>query len=223
MLKNFTSLVIIGTSLVLAGLLPAEEEAGSPGSDLLSFSPSPTPVTDLSPVPAPSPSPSSSSSPVGGLPVSSDFASGDNPTSSSPSPSAGSSVAPSPTPVLITPTQEVSGGFIRYIPDKNGDMEWKLDGTTVKFLSPTCLEIMDMKATSLSAKIGYLTITVGKVLYYTDSRKAQGEGERITVRRENMVLTGRGFLWSPNLKQIRVFEDVKVLIKEKGNLGLFPL
>ncbi len=98
-----------------------------------------------------------------------------------------------------------------------------MDGTTVKFLSPTCLEIMDMKATSLSAKIGYLTITVGKVLYYTDSRKAQAEGERITVRRENMVLTGRGFLWSPNLKQIRVFEDVKVLIKEKGNLGLFPL
>jgi len=117
----------------------------------------------------------------------------------------------------------VSGGFIRYIPDKNGDMEWKLDGTTVKFLSPTCLEIMDMTAMSLSSKIGYLTITVDKVLYYTDSRKAQAEDERITVRRENMVLTGRGFLWSPNLKQIRVFEDVKVLIKEKENLGLFPL
>ena len=222
MIKNFASLVIIGTSLVLAGLLPAEEEAGSPGADLLSSRPSPVPVTDLSPVPA-SPPPSSSFSPGGGLPVSSDTASGDNPSPSSPSPSSSSYIAPSPTPVLITPTQEVSGGFIRYIPDKNGDMEWKLDGTTVKFLSPTCLEIMDMKATSLSAKIGYLTITVGKVLYYTDSRKAQAEGEQITVRRENMVLTGRGFLWSPNLKQIRVFEDVKVLIKEKGNLGLFPL
>ena len=102
-------------------------------------------------------------------------------------------------------------------------MEWKLDGTTVKFLSPTCLEIMDMTATSLSTKIGYLTITVGKVLYYTDSKKAQADGERIIVRRENMVLTGRGFLWSSDLKQIRVFEDVKVLIKEKGNIGLFPL
>ena len=215
MIKNFASLVIIGTSLVLAGLLSAEEEGGAPGLDLLSSSPSPAPVADLSPAP--------SSSPGGGLPGFSYTDSGDNPFSSSPSPAADSSVAPSPTPVLIIPTQEVSGGFIRYIPDKNGDMEWKLDGTTVKFLSPTCLEIMDMKATSLSAKIGYLTITVGKVLYYTDSRKAQAEGERITVRRENMVLTGRGFLWSPNLKQIRVFEDVKVLIKEKGNLGLFPL
>ena len=102
-------------------------------------------------------------------------------------------------------------------------MEWKLGGTTVKFLSPTCLEIMNMTADSLSSKIGYLTISVDRVLYYTDSERAEADGERITVRRENMVLTGRGFLWTPNHKQIRIHEDVKVLIKEKGNVGLFPL
>lgn len=102
-------------------------------------------------------------------------------------------------------------------------MEWKLEGTAVKFLSLTCLEIMDMTAESLSPKIGYLTISAGKVRYDTGSKNAEADGERITVHRENMVLTGRGFLWSPDLEQIRVYEDVKVLIKEKGGIGLFPL
>lgn len=196
MKKTFLILVVVGICLVFAGLLLAGEKDAGLRTDIPSPLSSPAPV--VNPAAIFSPSPSSSLSP--------------SPPSS-----------PSPTPVLITPTQEVSGGFTRYIPDKNGDMEWELDGTTVKFLSSTCLEIMDMTATSLSAKIGYLTITVGKVLYYTDSRRAQADGERITVRRENMVLTGSGFLWSPSLKQIRVFEDVKVLIKEKGNIGLFPL
>lgn len=214
MIKSCAMRVIISASLVLAGLIIAEEKVAVPGPDVPPASVHPSPANELS---------SSLLSPDDKLSVSPSPLPVDNLSCPSPSPSVGSSVAASPTPVLIPPTQEVSGGFIRYIPDKNGDMEWKLEGTTVKFLSLTCLEIMDMKATSLSTKIGYLVITVGKVLYYTDSKKAQADGERITVRRENTVLTGRGFLWSPNLKQIRVFEDVKVLIKEKGNLGLFPL
>ena len=55
------------------------------------------------------------------------------------------------------------------------------------------------------------------------SKNARSDEERVTVRRENMVLTGKGFLWTPDEKQIRVFEDVKLLIKESGNQGLFPL
>lgn len=129
----------------------------------------------------------------------------------------------SPTPTPLIPRQEVKDGFTRFIPDDKGDMEWQLDGSTVKFISPSLLEITDMKAISLSPKIGYLTICAGKVLYDIDSQEAQADGERISVRRKNMVLTGSGFLWSPHLEQIRVYEDVKVLVLEKDNIGLFPL
>lgn len=129
--------------------------------------------------------------------------------------------AAAPTPGL--PKQELSGGFVRYIPDRSGDIEWKLTGASVHFISPTCLEITDLTATSVAPKIGDLTISVGRLLFHTDSNKARADEERITVYRENMVLTGKGFLWLSRDEQIRVFEDVKFLIKEGGNQGFFPL
>jgi len=214
MIKSFASLVFLGVLLIIAGFLIAEDGGGETGIDLHVPSPSPTPG-DIQSSPSPTP--------YGGQAIEVAMPLGGDLSFSSHSSAAGSLVSGSPTPIPITPEQEVSGGFTRYIPDNNGDMEWKLEGETVKFLTPTCLEIMAMTAYSLSPEIGYLKITAGKVLYYTDSKKAQAEEERITVRRENMVLTGSGFLWSPNLEQIRVAEDVKVLIKEKGNMGLFPL
>lgn len=129
--------------------------------------------------------------------------------------------ASAPTPGL--PQQELSGGFIRYIPNRAGDIEWKLKGASVHFISPTCLEITDLTATSVAPKIGDLTISVGRLLFHTDSNRARADEERITVYRENMVLTGKGFLWASKDEQIRVFEDVKFLIKEGGNQGFFPL
>ncbi len=147
----------------------------------------------------------------------------------SPSPrSTPASFTPSPTAVPATPVpplpvQEVTGGFTRYIPNRDGDMEWKLEGSSVHFLTPTCMQISDLLATALAPDISDLTINAGLMLFHTDTKIARGEDQRITVRRENMVLTGRGYLWTPQSEQIRVFEDVQLLIKETGNQGLFPL
>jgi len=214
MINRFASLVVVGAFLTITGVLSAEEYEGDIGIDHNQPLPSSTPDDTQS---SPPPTPCGSPTIAAGLPLGIDLS------FASQSSISESLISGSPTPIPITPEQEVSGGFTRYIPDDNGDMEWKLEGDSVKFLSPTCLEIMAMTAYSLSPEIGYLKITAGKVLYYTDSKKAQADEERITVRRENSVLTGSGFLWTPNLEQIRVGEDVKVLIKEKGNMGLFPL
>jgi len=202
MYKYFYSLLFIFVSSIAVAPLFSEETGNAPHPDSVLPLESPTESIELS---SPSPAPPSEL------------------TTPSPSPFSATPISPDPTPVPVIPKQEVSGGFTRYIPDHNGDMEWKLAGTTVKFLSPTCLEIMEMKADSLSAKIGYLSLTAEKVLYDTENGRAEADEDRITVRRENMVLTGKGFLWIPDLKQIRVYEDVNVLIKEKGNVGLFPL
>jgi hypothetical protein len=147
---------------------------------------------------------------------------GDNP-SPSPSPSC----VPSDSSALVTPTplfraQEVSGGFVRYIPNREGDYEWKMEGEKGTFLSPVCLEITLFTATALAPRLGDLTIAADTVLYFTNSGIIRSGASRITVRRENMLLTGKGYIWTPHNEQIRVFEDVRLLIKEGADGGLFP-
>lgn len=144
---------------------------------------------------------------------------------SSPSPSAFSSPSPSalatsPTPDI--PAQKLTGGFIRYIPNREGDYEWKMEGEAASFLSPVCLEVTRLTATSLADQMKGLTLAAETMLYFTDSGIARHDQARIAVRRENMVLTGKGYLWTPANRQIRVFEDVRLLIKEGGEGGLFP-
>ena len=129
---------------------------------------------------------------------------------------------PSALPTPGIPAQELSGGFTRYIPDREGNYEWKMEGETVSFLSPVCLEITRLTATALVPRLEGLTITAGRVIYFTDSGIARHDETRISVRREKMFLSGKGFLWTPDNRQIRVFEDVRLLIQEGGEGGLFP-
>lgn len=125
------------------------------------------------------------------------------------------------TPILNT--QKVGGGFCRYIPDAKGDIEWKMRGASARFLTPQLIEIIDLVATPYDREIGDLVIKVDKVIYDMETREARADESRVSVRRENMLLTGRGLLWTPQQQQIRVLEDVKLLIKEQDNQGLFPL
>lgn len=136
---------------------------------------------------------------------------------------ADASPPPPASPTPRPPTQAVSGGFVRYIPNREGDYEWKMTGETATSLSPVSLEIIALTATALSPRLEGLTIKSTRVVYFTDSGIAREEEARIDVRRENMVLTGRGFLWTPESRRIRIFEDVRLLIKEGGDSGLFPL
>ena len=120
-------------------------------------------------------------------------------------------------------SQQLGGGFQRFIPDETGEIAWVLNGTMAKFLADQMIEIVSLFAQSHERQVGDLKIEVERVVFNTRTNDATAEGARVTVRREGMVLTGRGIVWNPKSKTIRVMEDVKVLIKEKGNLGLFPL
>jgi hypothetical protein len=120
-------------------------------------------------------------------------------------------------------SQQLGGGFQRFIPDAAGEIAWVLKGTMAKFLANQMIEIVSLFAQSHERQVGDLKIEVERVVFNTRTNDATAEGERVTVRREGMVLTGRGIVWNPKSKTIRVMEDVKVLIKEQGNLGLFPL
>jgi hypothetical protein len=120
-------------------------------------------------------------------------------------------------------SQKLGDGFVRFIPDDQGDIIWELKGTTAQFISLARIEIMNLVATSFDQELGPLTIQVDRVFYNPDTREADSRDERVNVRRGNSVLTGRGIVWIPAQSRIRVIEDVRVLINEENQGGLFPL
>ena len=126
-------------------------------------------------------------------------------------------------PTPVPPASRVSGGFSRYIPDSRGEIEWEMKGSAARFLSTAEIEIRDVEMTALNPRLEGLTISVDIVIFNTKTKVARSDQGRVTVRRGNSVLTGRGLLWTPAWKEIRIFEDVRVLINEENNRGFFPL
>ena len=145
----------------------------------------------------------------------------ESPSNGSPSPSATPDSTGRPTP--RTPTSRVRGGFSRYLPDSDGEIEWELKGDSARFLSLTEIEITRVKMKALDPRLEGLTINVDIVIFNTKTKVARSDEGRVTVRRGNSVLTGKGLLWTPDWKELRIFEDVKVLINEENNRGFFPL
>ena len=119
--------------------------------------------------------------------------------------------------------QQIGGGFERFIPDQAGEIAWVLKGTMAKFLSRQMIEIGGLLAQSYDPETGDLKIQVDRVIFNSRTTEVSAGDERVTLRREGMVLTGRGIAWDPKAKTVRVMEDIRVLIKEQGNQGLFPL
>ncbi|MEA2034141.1 MAG: LptA/OstA family protein [Euryarchaeota archaeon] len=136
---------------------------------------------------------------------------------------AGSAAASSPpaTPFTI-PGGQKALEFVRYIPDKKGDMTWELQGESARLIDPVHMEITELVALSHDPKVGFLKITVDRFLYDSQAREGRAEKERVTVRREKMVLTGKGLLWWADQKHLRILEDVRLLLQEKDGSGLFP-
>ena len=130
--------------------------------------------------------------------------------------------APSPSPAPGVSGLELSGGFILYYPNQEGDYEWKMEGDKVVFLTPACQEITRLTATALLPSLEGLTLEAETMSYFKDSGIARSEQSRIVVRRKNTVLTGKGYLWTPANQQLRVFEDVRLLIQETAEGGMFP-
>ncbi len=144
---------------------------------------------------------------------------------------AGEAETPPPSPSVPSPSSspapgisglELSGGFILYYPNREGDYEWKMEGDEVIFLTPTCQEITRLTATALTPDLEGLTLEAETMSYFKDSGIARSDQSRIVVRRKNTVLTGKGYLWTPANRQLRVFEDVRLLIQETGEGGMFP-
>ncbi len=101
-------------------------------------------------------------------------------------------------------------------------MTWEIQGDIARLLSPTNTEITGLVAISHDPEVGDMKITVGKAIFDSQAREGRADEERVTVRRNNMVLTGKGFRWKADQKALRILEDIKLLVKEKSGGGLFP-
>ena len=117
--------------------------------------------------------------------------------------------------------REISG-FSRYIPDETGEIQWKITGSFARFLSRDLAEVSDFTATAVG-RLSPLMIKTSKLFFDLTTNTGQAEEEWAEVRRERMVLQGRGVFWDSGNRQIRFVEDVRFLIEESGGRGLFPL
>ncbi|HOO77894.1 MAG TPA: hypothetical protein PK636_05660 [bacterium] len=125
-------------------------------------------------------------------------------------------------PAAAGEAREIKDGFSRYVPDENGDIDWEIKGSSAQFVTSNLITLQDLVARSFDQDIGPVSIRIASGDYNTDSKIATGRDQWIEIRRGTMVLTGRGVVWSIPLEEVRVLEDVRVLIKESGGAGMFP-
>lgn len=120
------------------------------------------------------------------------------------------------------PPREIEGGFSHYIPDETGDIDWQIKGTNAHLQSERLVSLVNLCARSFDDKIGPVSIELERADYDLEDRVATAEGQWVVVRRGPLVLTGKGVIWSIPREEVRIMEDVRVLLKESENLGLFP-
>jgi len=142
-------------------------------------------------------------------------------TSTPPATPVSSPVEATPMPVSVPP-QEINGGFARYIPDESGDIDWAIKGSSANFKTEDVVTLTELHAQSYDDEIGPITIELPQGDYDIKGEHAYAPSQWIVVRRGPLVLTGKGAAWSIKQEEVRIFEEVRVLLKETGNLGLFP-
>lgn len=118
--------------------------------------------------------------------------------------------------------QGIKDGFIRYIPDSAGDIDWEIRGSGAEFKTEDIVTLVELFARSHDEELGPVSIEIPRGDYDLQARSASAPGQWVVVRRGPLLLTGKGVLWSISREEIRILEDVRVLVKESGNLGLFP-
>lgn len=120
------------------------------------------------------------------------------------------------------PARREISGFTRYVPGRDGDIEWQLHGETARFLSPSLVEIERFTARA-AGDLAPLTLTTPGIVFDLESNTGWVNEEWAEFRRENMFLRGRGVVWDTRNRMIRFVEDVRFVIDESAGVGLFPL
>ncbi len=124
-----------------------------------------------------------------------------------------------PTPA---PRRREISGFTRYIPGRDGEIEWEINGETARFLSANLVEMEGFVARA-GGELAPLTLSTRRLVFDLNSNTGWAVEEWGEFRSDNIFLRGRGVVWDTRNQMIRFVEDVRFVIDETEGGGLFPL
>jgi hypothetical protein len=123
------------------------------------------------------------------------------------------------TPHPGSPGSELQGGFVFSSTNKNGRIEWKIEGSAATFLTPTNIEIKNARAIYYPEDGTNVVATSAKALLNKE-RKLVTTDEFVTIVTENSITTGTGLEWYQASGKASLKKDVKVIYTQPGGKGL---
>jgi LPS export ABC transporter protein LptC len=105
---------------------------------------------------------------------------------------------------------KLQGGFTFNSTRKNGTIEWKIEGSAATFITPTDVELQDVRAVYF-AEDGTTTVaTTEKAVLNRETREVTTD-KFVTIVTKNAVTTGTGFDWDQEHRKGAMKKDVKVI------------
>jgi LPS export ABC transporter protein LptC len=122
-------------------------------------------------------------------------------------------------PTARPPGIEVHDKFTVNSTRKDGRVEWKLEGSTANFLTPTLIEIKDVHAIYF-AEDGTNTVATTEKALLDKEKKRVTTDAFVTIVTENSVTTGTGLDWDQETKKGSLKRDVKVVYTTPEGKGI---
>lgn len=122
-------------------------------------------------------------------------------------------------PGADVPETEVSGGFKLSAMKKNGEPEWKIDGNSATFISPTLIEVNDLRAVYFADEGNTVVATTEKARINKEEEWVKTD-KFVTIVTRNSVTTGTGLEWDIGKKRIRMFKNVRMVYTDPDEKGL---
>lgn len=104
------------------------------------------------------------------------------------------------------------------VPDFDGEMRLrsKLFGEYARIMPDGEVEITNMRIEFYTEDEDVeMQVFSPECTYDRTTRKARSDSE-IHIARDNMIVTGRGFVWNPEVGRFQIFNDARVLLKGLG-------
>lgn len=123
------------------------------------------------------------------------------------------------TPHNTGPGSELQGAFVFNSTKKDGKAEWKLEGSSATFLTPTDIEIKNARAFYYPEDGTNVIATTAKAVIDKETKRVDTD-EFVTITTANSVTTATGMAWDQATKRASLKKDVKVVYHPIGGKGL---
>lgn len=98
--------------------------------------------------------------------------------------------------------------------DRENRLQSRLFGDFARILPSGMVDITGMRIDFYDENREVeMRVTAEQCLYDRDTRHASSD-TRIRIARENMIITGKGFVWDAEEERFEIHEDVKVVFRE---------